>query len=163
MVKFVRNSLCLALLSVGGVANAHEFHDHEEEALNSIAKMELTDQFGEKQVVNNSTQVLIFAHDMTSSDIVEQALEKFDADKLAAMNTVYLADISGMPSLISSLFAIPSMRDRAYPIMLDKEGDIASKLRTKEDKVTVIFLDNLAIQKIKYAATSAELNKMLVK
>lgn len=163
MFKFVRNSLGLALFSLVGVVNAHEFHEHEEEALNSITKIELTDQFGQKQVVDDATKILIFAHDMAGSEIVEQALEQFDADNLATINAVYLADISGMPSLIASLFAIPSMRDRAYPIMLDKEGDVSKMLRVKEEQVTVIFLDSLAIQKVRFAASAAELTKELIK
>lgn len=160
MFKLLKSGLCVAVLSLSGAVTAHEFHEHEEDS-NTLAKISLVDQFDNKQTLDETTKVLIFAHDMSGNDIVEEAFASFDADKLKQLNAIYLADISGMPSLIAKWFALPAMRDRAYPIMLDKEGDATSKLHAKEDQVTVIFLDKLAIQKVKYAATAAELNQLL--
>ena len=132
-----------------------------EEEVTKLAKIELVDQFDKMQSVDESTKVLIFAHDMEGNDIVEQAFEPYDTVKLAEMNTVFLADISGMPSLIGKLFALPAMRDRAYPIVLDREGTLAEKFIVKEEQVTVMYLDNLVIKDSKLVATADELSSLL--
>lgn len=161
MFKILRNGLCLALIGIAGTVAAQGDDSNKEQDLTKITKIELVDQFDKKQRVDSSTEILVFAHDMTGNDVVELAFEKLDSDKLTTKNIVYLADISGMPSLIAKLFAIPAMRDRAYPIMLDKEGEVTSALSAKEDRVTVLFLDKLSVQKVKYAANATELRKLL--
>ncbi len=136
----------------------------EQNKSNSTGKMvELTlkDQFDQAQKIDRSTKVVIFAHDMAGNDIVEEALEQYNGEQLAKMNTVFLADISGMPSLIGKLFALPAMRKRAYPIMLDREGKLVENFTVKEEQVTVMYLDNLVITGTKLVAKSSELSSLL--
>lgn len=149
--------LCLCLTVVS--ANADE--QTQSAKTNVMPALSLKDQFDKTQNIDQSTKIVIFAHDMDGNDIVEQALASYDADKLAAMNTVFLADISGMPSLIGKLFALPAMRKRAYPIILDREGKLADGFKVKEEQVTVMFLDNLAITDTKLVKTGSELRTLL--
>lgn len=126
-----------------------------------MVELTLKDQFDQAQKIDQSTKVVIFAHDMTGNDIVEEALEQYNGEQLAKMNTVFLADISGMPSLIGKLFALPAMRKRAYPIMLDREGTLVENFIAKEQQVTVMYLDNLVITDTKLVAKGSELSSLL--
>lgn len=163
MAPFLRVStfltlvLCLSLMTVS--ANADE--QTLSAKTNVMPVLSLKDQFDKTQNIDQSTKIVIFAHDMDGNDIVEEALASYDADKLTAMNTVFLADISGMPSLIGKLFALPAMRKRAYPIMLDREGKLVEGFKVKEEQVTVMFLDNLAITDTKLVKTGSELSTLL--
>lgn len=160
MVKSKQVSLCLALIGLVVTVFISNAQAAEEE-LTKLAKIELADQFDNMQSVDESTKVLIFVHDMEGNDIVEQAFEPYNAVKLAEMKVVFLADISGMPSLIGRLFALPAMRDRAYSIMLDREGALIEKFIVKEEQITVMYLDNLAIKESKLVATAEELSSLL--
>lgn len=160
MFKSKQISLCVAL--IGLVATVFfSSAQASEEALTKLAKIELADQFDKIQSVDENTKVLIFAHDMEGNDIVEQAFEPYNTAKLAEMNIVFLADISGMPSLIGKLFALPAMRDRAYPIVLDREGTLIEKFIVKDEQVTVMYLDSLVIKESKLVATPDELSSLL--
>lgn len=157
MLKITQMSLVMALATAVFTSNA----EVTKEPLTKLVSIELADQFDKIQNVDENTKVLIFAHDMEGNDIVEKAFEPYDGAKLAELNVVFLADISGMPSLIGKLFALPAMRDRAYPIMLDREGTLGKKFTVKEDHVTVMYLDKLAIQQSKLVASSEQLTSLL--
>ena len=163
MAPFLRVStfltLVLSLSLIAVSANAEE--QTQSAQTNVMPVLSLKDQFDKTQNIDQSTKIVIFAHDVDGNDIVEEALASYDADKLTAMNTVFLADISGMPSLIGKLFALPAMRKRAYPIMLDREGKLVEGFKVKEEQVTVMFLDNLAITDSKLVKTGSELRTLL--
>lgn len=160
MLKFTQVSFVVALVGIATAVFANNAQA-KDGANTKLAKIELADQFDKVQSIDEGTQVLIFAHDMEGNDIVEQAFEPYDGAKLKEMKIVFLADISGMPSLIGRLFALPAMRDRAYPIVLDREGSLTEKFITKEEQVTVMYLDNLTIKDSKLVATANELSTLL--
>lgn len=137
---------------------------HEGEHLaqgQQLPVISLQDQFEQVRTINEETKLVLFAHDMDGNDLLEQALAPFDTAKLNVKKVVYLADISGMPSLISKLFAIPAMRDRKYSIMLDKEGEISEQLMSKEGQVTLLYLDKLTIDQLEYSNNSEKIEKVL--
>ena len=46
-----------------------------------------------------------------------------------------------MPALISKLFAVPAMRDYTYRVLLDREGQVASRYQGEEGQVQWLKLD----------------------
>ncbi len=158
LFKIIRTILVASCCFVA--AGSSIAHEHNDQGI-KLAKITLADQFDESKAIDATTKIVLFAHDMTGNDLIEEALSDFDNQKLDAKKAVYIADISGMPSLIAKLFAIPSMRDRAYSIMLDKEGDVTAKFERKEDKVTIFYLDKEAITKTAFASTTKEIAAVL--
>ena len=79
---------------------------------------------------------------------------------LATTKSAYIADITGMPGIITSLIAMPKMK--AYPFSVLLVDDTNKGLfPVQEDMISVISLDNGKIKDIKYVKTADELGKIL--
>ncbi|BAJ03857.1 hypothetical protein [Shewanella violacea] len=111
-----------------------------------ISSFQLQDQFENEVAVSSGTQILLFSRSMKGGDIIKETLERLQADDEQGLdNLVYVADISGMPSLIARFVAIPQMKDLPFSMGLDREGDLTKMLPDEEDKATLIRLDKLKI------------------
>ncbi len=115
-----------------------------------LTGMELEDQHEQAIAVTPSTQVVLFSRGMKGGDIIKEALETFGDSQ--PENLVYVADISGMPSLIAKFVAIPQMRDLPFRIALDKEGKPTEKLLGDKETATIIHLQQFSITKIEQAS-----------
>ncbi|MCL1143735.1 hypothetical protein [Shewanella gaetbuli] len=122
----------------------------------TLAPITLQDQFDKPLVVDGETKVLLFSSDMDGGEVIQAAFDEVaESDRPA--NLAYVADISGMPSLIAKFVAIPKMKDYSFVLGLDKEGDVSALLPTKENQATIIKLDNLTIKSITYAEDAQSL------
>ena len=77
-----------------------------------------------------------------SADPAIRALAELGGDYLERHSVVFLADISGMPAPIASLFAVPAMRDYGYRVMLDRSGRVASRYPGEKAELLWLDLDN---------------------
>ncbi|AQS38291.1 hypothetical protein Sps_03148 [Shewanella psychrophila] len=127
-----------------------------------VAPIVLQDQFEHEVTVTSATEVLLFSRNMKGGDIIKEALEKLQADNQQGLdNLVYVADISGMPSLIAKFVAIPQMKDLPFSMGLDREGDVTKVLPGEKDKATLIRLDKLKIVDVVIFDSSEALLKAL--
>lgn len=117
----------------------------------------LVDPFDKKVQVNKNAKIFLsFEKDVSSG--IKSFLDTKEKNYLTKNNILYISDISAMPSLITSWFALPKMKKFSFQIALiydEKEGKVFSK---KEKKVTVITLKNNVITSIQFIAP-AELAK----
>jgi hypothetical protein len=81
----------------------------------------LEDQHGKPVRVDAGTRRLLFSAERAVNDMVSKVLLAQPAGVLERQETVYLADISGMPAVITRLFALPKMRDLPFSIGLARE------------------------------------------
>ncbi|WP_299978582.1 FAD/FMN-containing dehydrogenase [uncultured Pseudoteredinibacter sp.] len=116
--------------------------------------IEFTDQFDKKHKINNQDKLLLISFDKKVSEQVHEFLSTQEKDFLSKHNARYIADISGMPSLISKMFALPKMRDYTYTLLLIKDKVLAERLSPSEDKLLVFRLENGNIQEIKFISPS---------
>jgi len=105
----------------------------------------IEDQHGNEHVVDARVRALLFARDMKGGGVVKQALADSGAALLAEADAVYVANVSGMPAVIRRMFALPSLRRRGYPVLLDSEGQITKNLPGVEDRATLIQLRELTV------------------
>lgn len=105
-----------------------------------LPPLELVDQHGKAYAVDSSVRVVIFSREMKGGGIVKGALAKDGAAFLAANRAVYVSDVSRMPGMIRSLFALPGMRKREYRIALDDVGEQTRAIPSVEGKPTVLGL-----------------------
>ena len=124
----------------------------------------LENQHGKPTTINNQTQRVLFTADMGGGKVVRALLDEHQnaAELLVATNAVYLSDVSGMPSLIRKMMALPAMRKRPYPIMLDIEGDVTALLPRQAEAVTLIELNRSKIMGVKYITSPNQLRKALI-
>lgn len=121
----------------------------------------LTDQYEKTGHINDTSRVILFSRDKSGGKLISDALSQMPKQYLIDQHIVYISDISGMPGLISKYIAIPSMRKKNYPILLDKEGKVTARFPDKENTATLIFVESLKIKNIKYLQSVADIVQLL--
>jgi hypothetical protein len=115
--RAMRRPIALALILLASLASADPY------AVGSaLPRIELPDQRGEAHVIDGSVRAIVFSRDMDAGKIVREAVEKAGPDLFSRSGAVYVANVSGMPSLIRALFAMPAMRRRPYAVLVDEDG-----------------------------------------
>ena len=100
------------------------------------------------------------AFNVTKSYICVLTRDKEAAAPLLKNSAVYVADISGMPSLISKFIALPKMKKYPFSVLL--LDDTNKDNFVKEDgKIIVYSLENGKVVKIDKISTKEELAKFI--
>lgn len=128
----------------------------------AIKPITLLDQHDKAINVTDETQVLLFSRSMKGGDIIKESLQSLTG-KQSLEQVVYVADISGMPSLIAKFVAIPQMQDLPFAIGLDREGEVSRALPDTKDMATMILLDKRNIVEIAYFESTDALSQALTK
>ena len=114
----------------------------------TMAKQSFEDQWEKPVELNEQTQWLVITQSKDAGKIVKESFESLELKDLAQLNMLYLADISRMPGFITSMFAIPKMRDYGFQVGLMKEDDQLAALKLTSldsEKVSVVSLKNLEV------------------
>lgn len=131
--------LCSAL-----VLFANTFHEKE-----SVGIFSLPNQFDEKQTIDNRIETIIVSFEKETGAEVNEYLSHQDKAFLQQHHAVFIANISGMPSIITKMFALPKMRDYKHSILLIyDEND--NRFTHQENKSTLYKLKNGVIQSISF-------------
>lgn len=123
--------------------------------------LSLPDQHGESTEIGDDTEIVLFAADKPASDLLNGFLAEQGDDFLSSRKAAYIADISGMPGLISRMIALPRMRERPYRILLVEDSAQASFMPSREDAVTVVRLAKRRVEAVAFAADRASLAELL--
>lgn len=121
----------------------------------------LADQHDVQGSVRPDTRCVLFSRDMSAANVVKEALANDPAALIEAAGAVVVSDISGMPSLITKLFALPALRQRPYQILLDRDGKVTANLPSMNGKVTVLQLQALTIERVEYVESADALRAAL--
>ncbi|MDY0051936.1 MAG: hypothetical protein RBR65_05275 [Aliarcobacter sp.] len=121
-----------------------------------IPVLTVKDQFDKEFTIDSKIKTIIFSATKEESNVIKEFLAAKDKDYLTNNNIAYVADITGMPSLISKFIAIPKMKDYAFSILLIDE-DNKALFPVEEDKISIITLENSKITDIKFIKTAEEL------
>ena len=95
----------------------------------------LEDQFEQASVPQPDLRVMLVARNMDAARLLEAAMETRPKGWLAERHVLFVADVSRMPSLVASLFALPAMRDYSYRVVLDREPSLVPKLNAPEEGI----------------------------
>ena len=107
-----------------------------------LAPWTLLDQHDVPYTLNDETRILLVARDMDGAKLVNAALEGKPKGYLDERHAVFLADISRMPRIIATLFALPKMRDYNYRILIDRDARIAPRYQVGEGEVLWLQLED---------------------
>ena len=116
----------------------------------------IKDQFEKEHTVDENIKTIIFSASKAESTTIKDFLATKDKNYLSANNIDYIADITGMPSLISKFVAIPKMKDYAFSILLVDE-EHKGLFPVEADKISIITLEKSKIIDVKYVKTTEEL------
>ncbi|OUR72091.1 hypothetical protein A9Q76_04290 [Arcobacter sp. 31_11_sub10_T18] len=119
----------------------------------------LDDQFEKTHTISLESNKVLVAYDKSMSTILKEFLLAKEDDFLTKNKTVYIGDISGMPSLISRFFAIPKMKKYPFSILFldDKNRNAFSK---KEDFISVYTLENGKVKTLTHVSSKEELENL---
>ncbi|MBU1659793.1 hypothetical protein KKG72_12205 [bacterium] len=129
----------------------------------SLKNLNLHDQFGTPHAIGSEIKKVVFAF----SKDVGHSCNDFFATKgetyLQDNNAVFVADVSGAPSLIRSMFIMPGLKDFKHTILVidDKALSNAYKPAQNSEKIIVVLLDNNTITEIQYLNSEDELSASL--
>ena len=121
----------------------------------TLEKVTLADQFGARHVIDERVNVIVLTRDMAASDVIKAALGHDGKALLDQYRAVYVSDVSGMPTLVRQYLALPKLKERAYPMLLDTNGDFSARLPSRDKSATLLFLQGRKIVAVEYVATPA--------
>jgi len=121
----------------------------------------LPDQHGKAVAIDAAVARILFTRDMDGGGLVKDVLSEGGAERLAAARAVYVSDVSGMPGFVLRTFALPSIRKRPYPVLVDESGETTRAVPSQEGKATVLQIDAGRITAITFAGSTAEVSAAL--
>lgn len=145
----MKKVLFSVLLFVATFANALNVGD-------STPTFAIKDQFEKAHTIAADTKTILVAADKDTSEIMRDYFLTKEKGFLEANKTYYVADISGMPSLIAKFFALPKMKKYPFSILLVDENQ-TKEFSKKEGNITVYSVDNGKISDVKYIKNADEL------
>ncbi len=113
-----------------------------------LASIELEDQHGELRALDESVKLILFSRDMDGGDILREGVARVGGERLEGLGALYLSDIHRMPGLVARFIAIPRMRDRPYPVLLDRDGKATARLPDVEGQATILELEGLTLRAV---------------
>ncbi len=137
-------------LFLATIANALEVGE-------AVPTFKINDQFEKAQVIKADAKNIIVAGDRDASEVIRDYLLEKGKGFLESNNSYYVADISGMPSLITKFFALPKMQDYPFSILLVTEEQSKSFTK-KEGQITVYSVENGKVTNKKFIKTAEELD-----
>ena len=121
----------------------------------------IEDQFGEVHTLGDDVRLILMTRDMEAGEVARAAIELAGPATLAGPEKRYVSDISGMPGLIATMFAIPRMRDRPYALLLDRDGTFTARFPSEPARVTLLIVEERRIREIRHLAEPEEIAALL--
>jgi hypothetical protein len=112
-------------------------------------------------LAGDNLRVVVFAAERKPGDWTQDVIEKTYKDAALAGRLALVFDISRMPSLVTTMFALPGFRARPFPILLARDQASVDYLPRKEASVTVLTLETGKVIAIDYAKNKADLERLL--
>jgi len=146
--------ICLWLLIVPALSAA------ELDVGGVFPELMLEDQYEKKAAIPSDVEILIFAADKAGADQVNTFLQDRPANYLSQHKARFVSDISGMPSMITRMFALPKMRERPYSIYLVRDEGVVSFIPRRESHVTVVYLSEGTVTDIRHVSPEGDFEQV---
>jgi hypothetical protein len=104
-------------------------------------KYTVTDAFGATNTLAADTRFVIVSSEKDVSAKVHAWLAPKGKDFLPSHKAEYVSDITPMPGLITTMFALPKMKKYPYKILLADDPQFAKTYPSQPGKIAVFTLD----------------------
>ena len=171
--KILISTILLVLVAVGALfaINGKSNYDSSKyfatatNALKVGSKLEfkLPDQFDKAVELSDSTKRVVFVFAKSTGHIAREVFKNESKDYLPSRNIIFVADVSGMPTVIRNTFALPDFRESPYSVALIYDKNIAKAYKNGADitKVIIVTLDKKVVTKVETADSEEALKKLL--
>src|SRR5690606_2691934 len=121
----------------------------------------LPDQFGQPFELNDGVKVILVASSTGAARVVDAAIKTEPEGYLEARQAIYIADITHMPRMVANRILVPSMRDANYRILLDREGEVASRYEASRGEVLWLTLEAGTLRERRQFSSADQLKEAL--
>ena len=158
-------ALLMASLIMAPLSLAQSEPDSIELTGKVLPQHQLPDAFGNVyQLPYPGLRHVLFSADMEANDLMEQSFGQLEKGDFTAAGLAYVADISGMPGLVARFFAIPSLRDYPFRVLLARKAEQVSQLPHEEGAVTVLSLSPEGnIEQLSFVKSESALKALLTR
>lgn len=123
--------------------------------------IDLKDQHDKPVAIAPETKLVFFASEMGGSRLMTKTLDALPPATLKDRNAVYIADITGMPAIFTTIVAMPRLQKAAYPVALIRDARQGASLPRKPGAVTVLKVDAGKISSVEFAKDSQQITRHL--
>jgi len=127
----------------------------------SVAPLELQDQFGKHIALKVMPKTVIMAFEKGTSGTVNEYLAAQNKDYLGLHNSAFIADISQMPNFITESFALPKMRKFSHTVLLIRDEELGLRFPAQEEKITVMKFQGNRVSAIEFVSTAEQLKQAI--
>ena len=123
----------------------------------------LKDQFGKEGSVTPDTEKVIIVFGKATGHLVKEYLNTKPNDFPAKEHVVFIADVSGMPSMILKYVALPDLQKHKYPIYLILDEKISEEFKNEKykDYIMVVDLNHAIVEKVDFVTTDKDLESAI--
>jgi len=131
----------------------------------SIESLKLNDQHALVHELADDTKKIVFAFSKEIGHTCNDFFATKTPSYLTDNRVVFVADVSGAPSLVRSMFILPGLKDFKHTVLVidDKNVSATYKAGMESEKIVVVSLENKIIKEIKALNSIAELEAEIAK
>lgn len=118
---------------------------------------------GRQMKIPNKTKLVIVAFEKDTGALVNEYLNTQSPFYLPKNNTIFIADINKMPTIVTNMFALPKLQKYKHLIYLNYSDKLESTVPNKEQKITLLRVEDSKIKEISYISTVLELKAAIEK
>ena len=125
-----------------------------------LPSITLNNQHKKPITISADIRTLLFSADKAPSMVINQLL-KGKPDYLEKHKAYFIADISGMPFLISKFIAVPKMKRYPYDVLLVRNSKWASFIPHKKGYVSVLKISANKVISVNFAKNKQALTALI--
>lgn len=118
---------------------------------------------GRQMKIPNKTKLVIVAFEKDTGALVNEYLNTQSPFYLLKNNSIFIADINKMPTIVTNMFALPKLQKYKHLIYLHYSDKLQDTVPNKEQKITLLRFENSKIKEISYISTVLELKTAIEK
>lgn len=131
--------------------------------LNMLDSFKYETPMGRQMKIPKKTKLVIVAFEKDTGALVNEYLNTQSPFYLPKNNSVFIADINKMPSVITNMFALPKLQKYKHLIYLHYGEKFQSAVPNKEQKITLLHIEGSKIKEISFISTKEELKMAIEK
>jgi hypothetical protein len=132
-------------------------------SLNVLDSFKYETPTGREMKIPKKTKLVIVAFEKDTGALVNEYLNTQNPFYLPKNNSVFIADINKMPSVITSMFALPKLQKYKHLIYLHYGDKFQNIVPNKEQKITLLRVDGSKIKEISFISSVSELKAAIEK
>lgn len=113
--------------------------------------------------IPHKTKLVIVAFEKDTGATVNDYLNSKNKYYLQKNQAIFIADIHKMPSVITRMFALPKMKKYKHLIYLHYGEKFQDSIPNKDDKITLLHVENRKVVGITYISSQKELQAAIEK